>query len=379
VIAFELSAEQKMIELRLRCLAREIRPISLRIDAQPPGPIDPAYLDILSREDLNSFFIPKEYGGRRLDFLTLALVIDELAYGCAGFASIYAATLHAVSPLLIDGSHEQKSAYLPMLLEPGGKVAACCISEAKGGSDTSYFSTTASLEGDHYILSGAKGPVLNAANASFYVVWASTSSTTHRGGINTFIVPAESAGISISEHHDKPGLRCAPTADVLFNNVKVPVSNLIGLPGSGYHLLMQSLDWGRALFSAICVGLARAAFDHTASFAKQRMIRDRAIIHNQGISFSLADHSTNICAARLLVWRACRMMDLDLHYTKEASMAKLFAARTAWETANDGMLILGKQAHTSQNLMAKFQRDAQVLRILEGTDHIQKMIISSQI
>ena len=258
-------------------------------------------------------------------------------------------------------------------------MAACCITEDKGGSDTSYFSTTASLEGDHYILSGARGPVINATNASFYVVWANTSSARRRGGINTFIVPADASGISISSHHDKPGLRCAPTANVLFNNVKVPASNLIGLPGSGYHLLMQSLDWGRALFSAICVGLAKAAFDQMATFAKQRTIRDRAIIHNQGISFSLADHSTNICAARLLTWRACRMMDLNMHYTKEASMAKLFSARTAWEIANDGMLILGKQAHTSQNLMAKFQRDAQALRILEGTDHIQKMIISSQI
>jgi alkylation response protein AidB-like acyl-CoA dehydrogenase len=156
-------------------------------------------------------------------------------------------------------------------------------------------------------------------------------------------------------------------------------SDMIGFPGSGYPLLMQSLDWGRALFSAICVGVAKAAFDQTAAFAKKRSIRNKPIIKNQGIGFSLADYATDICAARLLVWRACRMMDRNVHYTREASMAKLFAARMAAGITSDGMLIMGQAAHTGPNLLAKFQRDAQVLRILEGTDQIQKMIISSQI
>ncbi|MGA2731059.1 MAG: acyl-CoA dehydrogenase family protein [Syntrophobacteraceae bacterium] len=380
MISFELSTEQKRAELKFMRLAKKkLHPLSLKIDAQEPGPIDPAYLDILADEDLNAFLVPKQYGGRPLDFITLSLVIEGLAYGCAGFASIYGATLHAVSAVLIGGSHDQKAAYLPLLLGHRGKPAGCCITEQKGGSDTSRFSTTAYPDGQYYILNGTKSPVINAGDAAFYVVWANTNTGKGRGDINAFIVPGDSPGISIGPYHDKPGLRCAPTATVSFSEVQVHSSDMIGLQGSGYPLLMQSLDWSRALFSAICVGVAKAAFDQTAAFAKQRSIRNKPIIKNQGIGFSLADYATDICAGRLLVWRACRMMDRNAHYTKEASMAKLFASRMAARIASEGMLIMGLTAHTGPNLMAKFQRDTQVLRLLEGTDHIQKIIISSQI
>ncbi len=380
MISFELSTEQKRAELKFRHLAKKkLHPLSLKIDAEEPGPIDPAYLEILAEEDLNAFLVPKEYGGRPLDFVTLSLVVEELGYGCAGFASIYGATLHAVSALLIGGSHDQKAAYLPLLLGHQGRPAGCCITEAKGGSHTSSFSTIANPDGENYVINGTKSPVINAGYAAFYVVWANTNTGRGRGDINAFIVPGGAPGISIGQYHDKLGLRCAPSAPVSFKDVMVHKSDMVGSPGSGYPLLMQSLDWGRALLSAICVGVAKAAFDETTAFAKQRSIRDKPIIKNQGIGFSLADYATDICAARLLVWRACRMMDRNVHYTREASMAKLFSSRMAAGITSDGMLIMGQAAHTGPNLLAKFQRDAQVLRILEGTDHIQKMIISSQI
>ncbi len=380
MIGFELSVQQKRLEVRFRRLARKrIQPLSLVIDAGKPGPVDPGYLEIIASENLNSFFIPKQYGGRPLDFLTLSLITEEIGYGCAGLASTYAATLHAASALLICGSHDQKATYLPRLLGPEGRIAGCCITEEKGGADTSFFSTTAHPDGDRYIINGAKGPIIGAGTASFYVVWASTDAARGRAGINAFVIPAETPGITIGPYHDKPGLRSAPTATVFFNDVVVPSSNLIGFPCSGYHLLMQTLDWGRAFFGAICVGLARAAHDEAIRFAKERVISHRPIIENQGISFALAEHDAHICAARLLTWRACRMMDLNLHYTKEASMAKLFAAETAAEITSEGMLLLGQRGYTGPTLMAKFQRDANALRILEGTGHIQKMIIASQL
>ena len=379
MISLELSAEQKRTELKFMRLAKKLHPLSLKIDAQQPGPIDPAYLDIIADQDLNAYMVPKQYGGRPLDFVTLSLVIEGLGYGCAGFASIYCVTMHAVSALLIGGSHDQKAAYLPLLLGHSGRPVGCCITEEKGGSDTSRFSTKADADGEHYIINGTKSPVISAGDAAFYVVWANTGTGRGRGDINAFIVPGDSPGISIGPYHDKPGLRCAPSATVTFSNVKVHKYDLIGAPGSGYPLLVQSLDLGRALFSAVCVGIAKAAFDETATFAKQHTIANKAIIRNQGIGFPLADQATDICAGRLLVWRACRMMDRNAHYTKEASMAKLFSSRMAARIANEGMLIMGQTAHTKPNLMAKFQRDAQVLRLLEGTDHIQKMIISSQI
>lgn len=380
MICLELSTEQKELQRRFRRLALEqLHARSLAVDAGTPGPIHPSYLEFIGKENLNSFIIPGEYRGQPLDRVSLSLVTEELGFGCAGLASIYAATVHAVSAILIGGSPEQKEAFLPLLLGPSGQVASCGITEPKGGSDTSSFSTTARLHGDHYLLNGSKIPILNAGDAAFYVVWASSGTGSGRAGINAFLVPKHTPGITIGAYHDKPGLRSAPTASVFFNDVAVPESNLIGLPGSGYLLLMQTLDWGRAFFGAICVGLARAALEQAIGFAKERTVSNRPIIENQAISFGLAELATDIDAARLLVWRACRLMDLKMDYTRESSMAKLFASEAAVRATGEGMQILGQQGYTHPHLMAKWQRDALAFRILEGTNHIQKMIIASQL
>ena len=380
MIALELSTEQKELQQRFRRLAVEkLHGQSLAVDGERPGPIHRTFREFIGAEDLNAFIIPGEYGGNPLDRVSLALVTEELGFGCAGLASIYAATVHAVSAILIGGSHQQKEAFLPLLLGPSGEVASCCITEPKGGSDTSSFSTTARLQGDHYVLNGSKVPILNAGDAAFFVVWASSDTRSGRAGINAFIVPKETPGLTNGAYHDKPGLRCAPTATVFFSDVTVPKANLVGLPGSGYLLLMQALDWGRAFFGAICVGLARAALEGAIDFAKNRVVSNRPIIENQGISFPLAELATDIDAARLLVWRACRLMDLPMDYTRESSMAKLLASEVAVRATDLGMQILGQQGYIRPHLMAKWQRDALAFRILEGTNQIQKIIIASQL
>ncbi len=380
MISFELTPEQIGLQKRLHRLAREkLQPYSLQLEGKGPGPVDEGFLKIIAGQNLNSFIIPEEFGGRPLDRVTLSLVTEEVSYGCAGLASIYAATVHAVSALLIGGSPEQKKAYLPLLLDPGGAVAGCAITEEKGGSDTTSFTTTARLEGDHYIINGSKGPIINAGCAAFYIVFASSDTGRGRAGINAFVVPGNAKGMTFSPYHHKPGLRNTPTANIFFHELAVPQSNLIGLPGSGYLLLMQTLDLGRAFFGSICVGLARAAIELATDFAKKRIILNRPIIKNQGISFLLAELTTELDAARLLVWRACRLMDLNLDYTRESSMAKLFASEVAFRAASEGVRILGQKGITGPSLMDKCQRDAQALRIIEGTSQIQKMIIASQI
>lgn len=379
MISFELTTEQKKLQQKLRRKSLKLHPLSLEVDAAKPGPIDKGYRKIIAEETLNSFIIPKEYGGRPLDQLTLSIVTEEIGYGCAGLASIYAATVHSVSALLIGGSDEQKKRFLPLLLRPADSVASCCITEEKGGSDTSSFSTTAKQDGGNYVINGEKVPVINAGNAVFYLVWASSDTGRGRAGINTFVIPKGTDGIIVSPYHDKPGLRCAPTATVSFRDVIVPKSNLIGLPGSGYLLLMQTLDWGRAFFGAICVGLARAALEEAINFSKKRVVSNRPIIKNQGISFVLSELATEVDAARLLVWRACRLMDLNKDYTRESSMAKLFASEVAAKASSLGMHILGKTGYLQPHLMSKFQRDSQGMLIIEGTSQIQKMIIASQL
>lgn len=379
MISFELSTEQKKLQQKIHRRAEKLHPLSLKVEAARPGPIDKNYRKIIAEEKLNSFIIPEEFGGRPLDQLTLSIITEEIGFGCAGLASIYAATVHSVSALLIGGSPEQKKRFLPLLLRPADSVASCCITEEKGGSDTASFKTIATQEGDSYVISGEKVPIINAGNAVFYIVWASSDTGRGRAGINTFVIPKNTEGISVGPYQDKPGLRCAPTATVSFRNVAVPKSNLIGLPGSGYLLLMQTLDWGRAFFGAICVGLARAALEEAIGFAKKRVVSNRPIIKNQGISFILSELATEIDAARLLVWRACRLMDLNKDYTRESSMAKLFASEVAARASSLGMQILGQKGYLQPHLMSKFQRDSQGLLILEGTSHIQKLIIASQL
>ena len=360
MISFELTEEQKTLQTGFRRLAFEkLQPRSLLVDAQPPGPIDDVYRNIITETTLNAFLIPEQYGGRALDGVTLSIIMEELGYGCAGFAGIYAQTLHAVSTLLIGGSDAQKTRFLPLLLNPEGVAAGFCATEDKSGSDASSFVTTAQLEDDYYILNGAKKPIINAGDARFYIIWANTDWGKGRAGISAFVIPRGTT--------------------VFLHNVRIPASHLIALPGSGYLLLMQTVDWGRAFVGAVGVGLTRAALEVAIHYAKKRVILNRPIIKNQGISFILAELSTKLEAARYLVWRACRLIDLDEDYTIASSMAKLFSSELAVRATSEGMLIMGQKGYQRPSLMEKYQRDAQALRIVEGTTQIQKMRIASQL
>lgn len=379
MIGFELSDVQEELQTRMRLLAKEeLLPCSFETNAERSGSVERCLLNIVGKEGLNAFVIPEEYGGRPLDWLTLSLVTEELSYGSVQLASVYAATIHAASAILIGGSHDLKKESLPLLLNAEGEVASCCVTEEKGGSDTSSFTTVYHTAGDHFILNGTKLPVINAGSAAFYVVWASSDVERGRAGISAFIVPKGIPGLIVDRHCSK-GLPSIPTGTVHFNDVKIPRSNLIGLPGSGYLLLMQTIDFGRAFFGAVCVGLARAAIDEATAFAKQRMILNRPIIKNQGVGFVLADLTTRLEASRFLVWRACRLIDLNMDFTTASSMAKLFAAQLAVDATSEGMQILGKKAYSGTSLMCKYQQEAHALRVMEGTEQIQKMIIASQL
>ncbi len=382
MISFELTKDQKALQKRLHSIALDkIRPYSLEIDAGRPGKIDKRFLEIIAQENLNAFIIPEEYGGMPLKWVTLSIVMEELGFGCAGFAGIYAQTLHAVSTILIGGSTIQKKTFLPLLLNPSGAVASFCLTEEKGGSDVSSFSTTAQLgEKGYYRLNGSKTPIINAGDAEFYVVWANTG--TGRKGlaeINAFIIPRDTPGMGYGGLHDKPGLRVAPTATIFLEDLKIPSSNLVGPSGSGYLLFTQTIDRGRALVGSICVGLARAATELAIEFAKERHVRGRPIASNQGIGFTLAELATELEAARLLVWKACRRMDKHMDYTALSSMAKLFASELAVRATSQGMLILGQKGCKRPSLMDKLLRDAQMSRIIEGTSQVQKMIIATQL
>lgn len=380
MISFELSERQRGLQQRLNAIgASRLRPTTMELDRAAPGPLDRNFLDILGQEGLISLLIPEEYGGQRVDGITLAVIIEELGWASTDFAAVFQSTLHAAKTILIGGSPEQKETFLPQLLAPEGRVAAFCPTEEQGGSDSSSFATTARLSGDRYILNGEKTPVINAGSALFYIVWANMDTDRGRSGINAFIVPGDTPGVTCGPYYDKSGHRGVPIAKVSFENVDVPKENLIGAPGSGYLLLMQAVDSGRAFVGASCVGLARAALEIALEYAKERKIKNRTVISNQGVSFPLAELMTQLEAARLLVWKACELMDAGLDHSAASAMAKLFASELAVHATSEGMLILGQKSMHRSALMEKFQRDAQLTRIVEGTSHIQKAVIASQL
>lgn len=380
MISFEPTEQQLALQAHFQCLAMErLQPRSMLIDAAMPAGVDPDYLAVIAEEKLNAFLIPEEYGGTPLSRMSLAILFEELGAGCAGFAAVYAQTFHSIAALLIGGSEEQKKIFFPLLLPPGGHVAGFCVTEEKSGSNTSSFSTSFRRQADSFIVNGEKNPVINAGQGRFYVVWANEEGTKNRAGISTFLIPEKAAGLRFGAYHDKPGFRAAPTATVHFEDVRLPLENRIGPAGSGYLLLMQILDWGRAISAAIAVGLARTAIEEIVRFAKQRVVMKRPIIKNQSIAFLLAELVTELEAARALVWRACRLIELGRDHTVASSMAKLYASELAVRATTEGMLILGQMGYRRPSLMDKIHRDAEAFRIAEGTSHVQKLIISGQL
>jgi alkylation response protein AidB-like acyl-CoA dehydrogenase len=380
MISFELTQKQLAMQEYFQRLAVErLQPRSMQVDAAAPAGVDPDYLTFIAEENLNAFLIPKEYGGKPLDHVSLAILFEELGAGCAGFAAVYAQTFHSIAALLIGGSDEQKKLFFPLLLPPGGHVSSFCVTEEESGSNTSSFSTVFGRKGKSFILRGEKSPVINAGQSRFYVVWANEEGTRNRAGISAFLIPGKTEGLRFGPYHDKPGFRPAPTATIHLEDIRIPEENMIGPAGSGYLLLMQILDWGRALSASMAVGLARTAIEEVTRFAKQRVILKRPIIKNQSIAFLLADLVTELEAARALVWRACRLIDLGRDHTVASSMAKLYASELAVRATTEGLLILGQSGYKRPSLMDKIHRDAQVLRIAEGTSHVQKLIISGQL
>ena len=241
MISFDLSNEQKILKQKFHRIAEsQLRPLVLSVDQEAPGPIDLHFFKIMVQENLNALIIPKEYGGKGLDCVTLAILIEEISWGSVDFSSIYQANLHAIKTLLIAGSQKQKAEFLTMMMDPKEGIASFCPTEPTGGLDSSSFSMTARLEKGSYVLNGVKNPVINAGDSRFYVVWANMSNDRGRSGINAFIVPGKSPGISYGRYYDKSGYRGVPVRMVTFKNVKVPKNNLIGPLGSGYLTLMQT-------------------------------------------------------------------------------------------------------------------------------------------
>jgi len=307
------------------------------------------------------------------------LLLEELAATCAGVAAVVTANIHAVSPIILAGTKQQKKIFLSPLSSTKPHLAALALTEPKVGSDIASISTLAVKKEGGWSISGSKDFVINGGVASFTTLFATIDPEKRRSGIMSFILPANLSGIKKGTVRRKLGIRYAHTAQLILDQVAVPDEMVIGKRGSAYLLLMETFDRGRALAGAVSVGLARAAYEYALNYSKKRRQFGKPLFAQQSIAFNLADLLVKIEAARLLVWKACWLIDQEMDYTMPSSMAKVAGSFIAQEATAAAMDICGGRGYLKGCPVEKYLRDARVMSLIEGTNNIQKAVIASQI
>ncbi|MDH3238700.1 MAG: acyl-CoA dehydrogenase family protein [Deltaproteobacteria bacterium] len=376
-MGFDLTQEQTALQdMARKFAANEIRPRAVECDHAGTFPED--IIEKAFGLGLMSGYIPEEYGGLGLKALDTCIIEEELAWGCSGIATSMTCNGLALTPILVAGTEDQKKRFVAPFAEKL-QYASFCLTEPGAGSDAGGIATTAKKEGDHYLLNGRKCFITNGSYASQYTVFASTDRSKGHKGLSAFVVPRSLPGVSVGKKEDKMGQRASDTADVLFEDVKVPVENLLGKEGEGFKVAMITLDYARPTVAAMGVGVARAAFELAMQYSKERTQFGVPIAMNQAIHFLLADMAMDIEAARLLTYKGAWILDEGKRNTKESSFAKAFAADLAMRVTTDAVQIFGGYGYMRDYPVEKLMRDAKLLQIYEGTSQIQRMVIAKEI
>ena len=319
--------------------------------------------------------VPEEFGGANLDYVTLALVLEEIAAGDGGTSTAISVTNCPVNAILMRyGNAAQKKQWL-MPLAQGTMLGAFCLTEPHTGSDASSLRTTAVKQGDGYVLNGVKQFITSGQNGQVAIVIAVTDKGAGKKGMSAFIVPTDAPGYSASRLEDKLGQHSSDTAQVNFDNCRIPAENLIGAEGEGYKIALGGLEGGRIGIAAQSVGMARSAFEVALNYAKDRQSFGTAIFNHQAVGFRLADCATQLEAARQLIWHAASLRDAGRPCLKEAAMAKLFASEMAESVCSAAIQTLGGYGYVSDFPVERIYRDVRVCQIYEGTSDVQKIII----
>jgi acyl-CoA dehydrogenase len=377
VIDFSLSEELLEIQARARKFSQEeILPIAAEYDRK--GEVPPRLAEKAKAAGLMNVTIPKEYGGMSYGALESAIIAEEMGAACAGISITILVNGLALTPFLIAGSDGQKEKFLRPVAE-GAKLAAFCLTEREAGSDAGSLKTTALPDGDDFVINGQKCFITSGGLAEVMTVFALTDPTRGPRGVSAIIVPADTPGIRVTKVEDKMGQRASNTVELAFENVRVPQANLLGKPGRGFSIALQTLDFGRSGVAALSVGVARAALEYATAHAKERQQFGAPIVTNQGVSFMLADMATKVEAARLLSWQAAWNADQGNRATAKSAMAKCFASDTAMEVTTNAVQILGGVGYMRDYPVEKLMRDAKLLQIYEGTNQIQRMVIARKL
>jgi butyryl-CoA dehydrogenase len=320
--------------------------------------------------------VPEELGGAGLDYLMLSLVLEEIAAGDGGTSTAISVTNCPVNAILMKhGSKAQQEQWLTKLAQ-GRMLGAFCLTEPQAGSDASGLGTTAVKDGDSYVINGVKQFITSGKNGQVAIVIAVTDKAAGKRGMSAFLVPTDTPGYVVARLEDKLGQHSSDTAQILFENCRVPAENLIGAVGEGYKIALGGLEGGRIGIASQAVGMARSALDVAVAYAKERQSFGAPIFEHQAVSFRLAECATQIEAARQLIWHAASLRDAGLPCLKEAAMAKLFATEMAERVCSAAIQTLGGYGYVSDFPVERIYRDVRVCQIYEGTSDVQKLLIA---
>lgn len=373
-----ISEEQQMIVDIAREIANE-KIIPKRVELDEKNEFPTSILQDMAKADLFGIFIPEQYGGFGGGCFEIVLALEQLARGCVGVATSFAASALGIFPVMIAGSEEMKQKYLPSIAS-GEKWAAFGLTESNAGSDASGVQTTAVQDGDEWVLNGTKQWITNGGEAQLYTIIALTDPSKGARGASIFVVEDGDPGFSYGRKEDKMGIRASATRELIMKDCRIPLDRLVGRKGTGFITVMKTLDISRPGIACLGIGLAQAALDEAVVYAKQRVQFGKPIISFQAVQHILADMAIQLEAGRALVYAAARHIDSNpKNMSKASSMCKVFATDMAMKVTTDAVQVLGGYGYMKEYPVEKMMRDAKILQIYEGTNQIQRNVIGQEL
>jgi alkylation response protein AidB-like acyl-CoA dehydrogenase len=373
-----LTQEQEMIRDSMRAFAQErLAPFAAEWDREHTFPAEA--LKELGELGAMGMVVPEQWGGAGMDYMSLVLTLEEIAAGDGATSTIVSVqnSLACGIPSKY-GSDAQKEEWLKPLAR-GEKLGCFCLTEPHTGSDASAITTRADRDGDHFVLNGVKHYITTGSHADVAIVFAVTDKAAGKKGISCFLVPTATPGYKVARIERKMGQHASDTAQIVFEDCRIPASALLGKEGEGYKIALSNLEAGRIGIAAQSVGMARAAFEAAVAYAKERVTFGVPIIEHQAVNFRLADMATRIDAARLMVWRAATLKDAGKPCLVEASMAKMYASEMAEKVCSDAIQIHGGCGYTDETAVERIARDVRITQIYEGANDIQRLVIGRSI
>ena len=372
---FELSQDHKVLQSAVRdFVEKEIKPIAMKIDEEHMIP--DSLVKKMSEMGFMGSYFPEEYSGAGLDVLSYAIVVEEVSKACGSSGVLISAhTSLANGPIYTFGTEEQKKKWLPDL-NTGDKIGCFLLTEPNAGSDAGGTATMYKREGDEFVINGSKIFITNGGYLGTGVLFASYDRSLKHKGISAFIVDMKSPGITILKNENKMGIRGSYTTAFAFDNLRVPVENLLGKEGKGFNVAMDALNGGRIGIASQALGIAEGAFERALAYSKERKQFDQAISEFQAIQFKLADMYARIETSKLMIYKAAWLKDNRMNYTMESAMCKMLASEAATYVTKEAMQIFGGYGYICDYEIERMYRDAKITEIYEGTNEVQRVIIS---